>query len=161
MNPPPPAAAPPPAPRPSRRPVWLAGGALALATLAAYSGTFHVPFVFDDPSSALTNASIRQLWPPWSAFSPPPLVTVSGRPVVNFTLALNHAIAGTAPWAHYRIVAQERPAEPESHFNLGIAGLRAGLRTEATAALEAALRLRSDYPEARQQLAGLRGAPLR
>jgi Flp pilus assembly protein TadD len=62
---------------------------------------------------------------------------------------------------HYRIVAQERPTEPESHFNLGVACLRAGLQSEATSAWETALRLRPGYPEASQQLARLRGAPLR
>lgn len=103
MNPPPPTATPAPAPRPLRRSIWLAGGALALATLAVYSGTFYVPFVFDDPSSVLTNASLRQLWPPWTALSPPPLVTVSGRPVVNFTLALNHALGGTSPAGYHAV----------------------------------------------------------
>ena len=113
MSPNPPAEALLRAPGPARRPVWLAGGALVLATLAAYSGTLQVPFVFDDPSSILTNTSIRQLWPLWAAFHPPPLATVSGRPVVNFTLALNHAIGGTAPWSYHA-------------FNLAIHGL-AGL----------------------------------
>lgn len=85
----------------SRRTVWFAGGGLALVTLAAYRNTLSAPFLFDDPSSVLTNPTIRQLWPPWTVFSPPPLVTVSGRPLVNFTFALNHAISGTAPWSYH------------------------------------------------------------
>lgn len=80
---------------------WFVGLLLALFTLAAYANTFAVPFIFDDPSSILTNPTIRSLWPPWAALAPPPLVTVSGRPVVNFTLALNHAISGTDPWSYH------------------------------------------------------------
>ncbi|MCX6955937.1 MAG: tetratricopeptide repeat protein [Verrucomicrobia bacterium] len=83
------------------RTVWLFAGVLALATLAVYSNALSVPFIFDDPSSILTNPTLATLWPPWGAFSPPPLVTVSGRPLVNFTFALNHAVSGTAPWSYH------------------------------------------------------------
>jgi tetratricopeptide (TPR) repeat protein len=86
------------APRPSH--LWLAGGGLALATVAAYSHTFAVPFVFDDTSSILANPSLDHFG---SAWSPPPLLTVSGRPLVNVTLALNRAVSGVSPWSYHAL----------------------------------------------------------
>ncbi|MBI5766969.1 MAG: tetratricopeptide repeat protein [Verrucomicrobia bacterium] len=82
---------------------WLAPLSLLGATAIAYANTLHAPFVFDDGSSLLTNPSLRPLWPPWSPFFPPPHLTVSGRPVVNATFALNHALSGTDPWSYHAL----------------------------------------------------------
>jgi tetratricopeptide (TPR) repeat protein len=63
----------------------------------AWSNTLHAPFVLDDHSSVLGNVSIREIttleWmhPPASAGE-----TVSGRPMLNLTFALNHAFGGTS-----------------------------------------------------------------
>jgi Tfp pilus assembly protein PilF len=46
----------------------------------------------DDVPAIETNASIQRFLPPGSAFSPPPDLPVSGRPVVNVTLAINYAV---------------------------------------------------------------------
>lgn len=77
-------------------PLTLAAVALvALASALAWSGSLSAPFTMDDQPSILENASIRRLWPPgWQ--HPPATVgeTVGGRPVLNFTLALNHAAGG-------------------------------------------------------------------
>lgn len=78
----------------------LAAVLIAL-TVAAYSNTYDVPFRFDDPGSIANNASIRALWPPWGIFTPPPAVTVTGRPVANASFALNHAISGLEPWSYH------------------------------------------------------------
>jgi tetratricopeptide (TPR) repeat protein len=52
-------------------------------------------FLFDDFASIHQNASIRELWPPWLAFSPPGRgESVAGRPLANWTLALNYAAGG-------------------------------------------------------------------
>jgi Flp pilus assembly protein TadD len=70
---------------------------VAVVVWAAWSNSFTGPFVLDDHGSILGNASIRQLWPPvW--LHPPATMgeTVSGRPVLNFTFALNHVIGGEA-----------------------------------------------------------------
>lgn len=70
---------------------------IGLAGLAAYHNSFHGPFVFDDEQSILENPTIRHLWPVWMLFSTPAGTgyTITGRPLVNFTLALNYALGGT------------------------------------------------------------------
>src|SRR5713101_2494123 len=65
--------------------------ALVIATLLAYSAALEAPFQFDDFSSIPENATIARLWPPSVALRPPPQIAVSGRPVVNYSLAFNHA----------------------------------------------------------------------
>jgi tetratricopeptide (TPR) repeat protein len=78
---------------------------VVLATLcaAAYANTLHAPFVFDDFFSVVNNHSIRQLWPPWNALSPSHAggTTVEGRPVLNFTFAVNYALGGLTPWGYH------------------------------------------------------------
>jgi len=67
------------------------------AAVAAWSGSFSGPFVFDDRSSILDNPSLRQLWPPdW--LTPPAALgeTVGGRPLLNLTFALNFAAGDIA-----------------------------------------------------------------
>lgn len=86
----------------AERPVLLAGLALALAALAAYHNTFGVPFVFDDEQSIVHNPSLRS----FAAALQPPAgwgFTVSGRPVLNLSLAVNHAISGTAVWSYHAL----------------------------------------------------------
>jgi Flp pilus assembly protein TadD len=82
----------------SCRAILLAGGIIVLAALAAYYNTLSGPLIFDDLRSITRNPTIRQLWPPWSALSPPrgDGSTVSGRPLVNLSLAVNYAAGGTA-----------------------------------------------------------------
>ena len=67
--------------------------ALAVAVIVAYAPAFRAPFIFDDELSVQRNVSIRQLWPPDLALHPPGgSLAVSGRPVVNYSLAFNYAI---------------------------------------------------------------------
>lgn len=70
-------------------------GILVLLTVAAYSNTFRAPFFFDDRPAILKNPTIRHLWPVWDLLQPP-VSGVSGRPVVNLSLALNYAVGGTS-----------------------------------------------------------------
>ena len=86
----------------SRTPI-LAAILIACAVLAAYSGSFGGPFIYDDLGSIPGNPSIRHLWPAWGALSPPlgEGRTVEGRPVLNLSLALNYAISGTAVWSYH------------------------------------------------------------
>jgi Flp pilus assembly protein TadD len=75
---------------------------IAAAALAAYHNSFAVPFVFDDEPSILANPSIHSLWSAWS----PPVnggITVAGRPLLNFSLALNYAASGTNPWSYHAL----------------------------------------------------------
>ena len=62
------------------------------ATVLAYIPALSAPFVMDDVLGISANPSIQRLVPPGSAFTPPPNLPVSGRPVVNVTLAINYAI---------------------------------------------------------------------
>lgn len=77
----------------SRWAVAIAAG-LVLATVAAYRNSLGGPFVFDDVGSIPQNPTLAR-W--WSAWSPPHGgQTVSGRPLLNFSFALNYAAGGTA-----------------------------------------------------------------
>ena len=91
---------PPAPPTPSSRLTLVAGLAILGATALAYHNTFGVPFLFDDNSSIRDNPTIRGLATAWS---PPATggLTVSGRPFLNFTLALNHAVSGNAVWSYH------------------------------------------------------------
>lgn len=66
--------------------------ALAAAVTLAYSNSLQGPFVFDDLPSITANPTIRQL--DSTVLSPPVGLTVSGRPLVNLSLALNYAMGG-------------------------------------------------------------------
>jgi Flp pilus assembly protein TadD len=80
---------------------WLISGwgSIALivaATAAAYANSLRCPFIFDDLTNIVANASIRHLWPLRDVF----LVHAAGkavmhsRPVVNLTFAINYAMGG-------------------------------------------------------------------
>lgn len=87
---------------PSGRLILLAALVLALAALAAYSSSFSGPFVYDDVQSIPENPTLRQLWPPWEALSPPAGgTTVGGRPVLNVSFALNYAFGGSAVFGYH------------------------------------------------------------
>ena len=93
-----------PSARPNRVQTVVAAAVIAAAALAAYARTFRVPFLFDDGPAILDNASIRRLWPLWSAIWPQSKVTaVSGRPVANFSLALNYALSGPQVWSYHAL----------------------------------------------------------
>jgi len=103
----PPAGAKTPGRSPSRRADWFglaAGAVLAMGAFAAYCRTFSVPLLLDDTGSIADNPTIRHLWPIWPVLAPPSGgVTVSGRPVLNLTLAINYALGGTRPWGYHAV----------------------------------------------------------
>ncbi len=87
-------------PTPHSRANLFIGLALAGAAFLVYCNTFGVPFLFDDNSSIRDNPTIRSIttawWPPATGGQ-----TVSGRPFLNLTLALNYAVSGTAVWSYH------------------------------------------------------------
>jgi len=85
----------------TRRTTLLAAGGLVLLGLAAYHATLRVPFLFDDASAVLGNASIRHLWPPGPILQPPSDATVAGRPLLNLSFALNYAVGGLDPRGYH------------------------------------------------------------
>jgi len=74
---------------------WLAAGLIIATGCAAYHNCLHTPFVFDDIGAISDNASVRSLWPLRNVLSPPgDGGTVTGRPLLNLTFALNYAAGG-------------------------------------------------------------------
>jgi len=90
-----------------RRADWpglLSAAILALAALAVYSRTFSVPLLLDDIVSIAGNPTVRHLWPIWPVLATPSGgTTVSGRPVLNLTLAINYALGGTDVWGYHAV----------------------------------------------------------
>jgi tetratricopeptide (TPR) repeat protein len=79
-----------------------AAALIVLAAVAAYHNSFFGPFVWDDLGAIVGNRTIRRLWPVWPALSPPPNgETVSGRPVLNLSLAINYAVSGQNVWSYH------------------------------------------------------------
>jgi tetratricopeptide (TPR) repeat protein len=79
--------------RTSTSKIFLAGLAITLAGLAVYSNSFHGPFILDDRASIVENPTILHGW--WAAWQPPTNgETVMGRPLVNWSLAVNYEIGG-------------------------------------------------------------------
>jgi len=88
----------------SRIPTWAAAAAIAAAGGAAYAGSFRGVFQFDDIPAILDNPTIRWIWPPTIALYPPVgALTVSGRPLLNFSFALNYALSGFHPWSYHAL----------------------------------------------------------
>jgi tetratricopeptide (TPR) repeat protein len=83
----------------------LAPLVLVLAGIIAYANSFSGVFAYDDLFSIVQNPTIRSLWPPGEALSPPRTngLTVSGRPVLNLTFAVNHAAGGLNPWGYHAV----------------------------------------------------------
>ncbi len=73
---------------------------IVLLGAAAYARTFSAPLVFDDLASIADNPSLRH----WAtAFSPPLASTTAGRPLLNFSLAINYALSGTEVWSYHAL----------------------------------------------------------
>src|SRR5689334_16232072 len=88
----------------SGRGSYLACALIVLAALAAYWNTFSVPFVFDDELAITDNPTILHLWPLGRVLSPPVGgITVSGRPLLNLSLAVNYALGGMAVWGYHAL----------------------------------------------------------
>jgi len=83
-----------PAPDSRRAGIFAASALLAAAVLAAWANSFHGPFIFDDLPAIVENATIRTLALPTALAPPRSGQPAGGRPLVNFSFALNWAIAG-------------------------------------------------------------------
>ena len=89
--------APEPVAEPSAFPwtVVSAAALIVLAALGAYHNSFEGDFVFDDLSGIQENTTIQQLLPLSTVLSPPGGgETVTGRPLLNFSLAVDYAFFG-------------------------------------------------------------------
>ena len=89
---------------PSPRVAWPAA-LLVLAIFAAYANSLGGPFVYDDIPSIAANPTIRHFTPLRDVLLPPSQggVTVSGRPMLNLSFALNYAISGDKVWSYHAL----------------------------------------------------------
>ena len=81
----------------------LAWVVIVVAALAVYGNSFSGPFIYDDVVSITVNATIRNLWPVCRVVSRAGNLTVSGRPLINLSLALNYALSGDAVWSYHAL----------------------------------------------------------
>ena len=76
----------------------MGGAIIAAGTIAVYGRTLSVPLLFDDKPAIVKNSTIRRfdtaLWPTHNT-------TVTGRPILNLSLALNYAINDTNVWSYH------------------------------------------------------------
>ena len=74
----------------------MAVGLIVVSGLAAYANSFSGPFIYDDVLSIPANPTIRRLSAIGEVLSPPSNgETVSGRPLLNLSFAIDYAIGGT------------------------------------------------------------------
>ncbi|MGH7997408.1 MAG: tetratricopeptide repeat protein, partial [Opitutaceae bacterium] len=82
-----------------RRAARLGAAAIALATTLAYLGSFRGVLVLDDLGTIARNPTLQGLW---SSLEPPRSgLPTAGRPVANFSFALNAAISGGRLWSFH------------------------------------------------------------
>ena len=80
---------------------WLPAAGLFAAVLLAYWNSLGAPFLFDDIIAVTSNPTIRSLT---TALTPPDHGgTTTGRPLLNLTLALNHAVSGEEVWSYHAL----------------------------------------------------------
>ncbi len=119
----------------------MAAGLIAAAGAAAYATSFAGAFQYDDIPAILQNPTVERVWPLRIPLAPPAgALTVSGRPLLNLTFALNHAISGERPWSYHalnllihvlagvllygiarRTLARRRPADPAAAGRFALA----------------------------------------
>jgi len=75
---------------------------LVLAVGIAYSNSFFGPFIYDDLESIPHNLSLRSLIKGISQIAYGS-ETVTGRPILNFSLALNYALGGLNPFGFHLV----------------------------------------------------------
>lgn len=76
-------------------------GLIPLAALAAYANTFNVPFLMDDSAAIIFNPNIRQLWPLAQVVTTTKQTTITARPVIALTVALNYSLSGQRVWSYH------------------------------------------------------------
>ena len=86
----------------SRGAIWPAAAVIVLAAAAAFGPSFAGCFLLDDHAAILKNTTIQRLWPAWQALCPPNNgETVTGRPLLNLSLAVNYAVSGYDVWSYH------------------------------------------------------------
>jgi protein O-mannosyl-transferase len=82
--------------------IFAAAVAIALAVFAAYRNSFQGAFIYDDVVSIQDNMSIRNIGKIGDVLSPPARgQTVSGRPMLNLSFAVNYALGEMDPYGYH------------------------------------------------------------
>jgi tetratricopeptide (TPR) repeat protein len=84
----------------------VAAAIIVAAGVSAYANSFSGVFLYDDFDSITLNPHIRQLWPLSEATSRPlrdAAETVSTRPLLSLTFALNHRLGGLDPTGFHAV----------------------------------------------------------
>ncbi len=80
---------------------WIAAAVIVVAGFWPYLATLDAPFVFDDIPGIAQNESIRDLSDLGRVLHPPTEgAGMDSRPIINLSLALNHALGGLNPWGY-------------------------------------------------------------
>jgi hypothetical protein len=87
----------------SGRQIYWAAAALIVLLIVAYGNSFTAPFIFDDTINIMENSSIQKLWPLWHPFNVPADTGLTGRPLVNFSLAINYAVSKGNTWSYHAL----------------------------------------------------------
>jgi len=86
--------------------IWLCAGIVIAAGVATYLNSFDGVFLYDDSKSIVKNPHIHRLWPLSEAMSLPLAnsgATVSGRPILSLSFAINYALFGKEPWGYHLV----------------------------------------------------------
>jgi len=81
---------------------WLAA-LIILVGIAAYHNSFSGDFLLDDSKRIVHNKAIRTVWPPWEAMFQPKEGRISGRPILNFSFAVNFALGRLNVWSYHAV----------------------------------------------------------
>jgi len=82
---------------------WLPPALLIAVVVLAYANTLHAPFLFDDAGAVVNNPTIRHLWSLATLNPPADGSTTTGRPLVNFSFAINYALSGDRVWSYHAL----------------------------------------------------------
>ena len=107
---------------------WVSAGVIVLAVWVCYRTTLSAPFLFDDFAAISGNPTLRHLTAIGEVLSPPNDGSgVTGRPIVNLSLAVNFALGGLEPRGYHFTNALLHAAAGLALFGLARRTLR--LRT--------------------------------
>jgi tetratricopeptide (TPR) repeat protein len=76
---------------------------LVAAVALCYWNSLGAPFLFDDIDAVVNNPTIRHLASQAALNPPADGNTAMGRPVINFSFAINHAISGERVWSYHAL----------------------------------------------------------
>jgi tetratricopeptide (TPR) repeat protein len=82
---------------------WLAVTGLVVAVSLVYWNSLGAPFLFDDTGAVVHNPTIRHLASAAVLNPPSDGSTTTGRPLVNFSFAVNYALSGERVWSYHAL----------------------------------------------------------